>query len=63
MWGEMERSPALAAPGSNDFTGLIANSTAHTIGSEAEKFQALPDDQANNLCKRYRPLALKIAAA
>ena len=21
MWGEMERSPALAAPGSNDFTG------------------------------------------
>ena len=39
MWEEMERSPALAAPGSNDFTGLIAKHNRQTIGAKAEKFK------------------------
>jgi RNA polymerase sigma factor (sigma-70 family) len=62
MWGETERSPALAAPGSNNFAGLIASSTISKIGSTDEKFQGPLDEEANDLCKRYLPLAYKIAA-
>jgi hypothetical protein len=61
MWEQMERSPVLAAPGSNDFTGLIANSTARTIGKDRRKLQVLSDDDANNLAERYIPLVRKIA--
>jgi RNA polymerase sigma factor (sigma-70 family) len=61
MCGETERSPALAAPGSNNYTGLIASSTTETIGAKASKVQGLSDDDANDLCERYKPLAFKIA--
>ena len=54
-WGEI-RSPVLAAPSFNDCVGLIATSTNLIVGEEDEDPQA-----ANDLCKRYKPLALKIA--
>ena len=41
MWEETQRSPMLAAPGSNDFTGLIASTTVKTIGQDGDKSQAL----------------------
>jgi RNA polymerase sigma factor (sigma-70 family) len=55
MWGEMERSPVLAAPSFNNF--IAANSTSK-IGENEEEIQA---HEANDLCERYRPLAFKIA--
>ena len=61
MWEERERSPALAAPGSNDFGGLIASSTTKEDGANDDELQAT--SKANDLCERYRPLALKIAAS
>ena len=61
MWEEMERSPALAAPGSNHYGGLIASSTSQSIGAKATKLQALSDEDANDLCLSYRPLAFSIA--
>ena len=61
MWEEIERSPALAAPGSNNNAGLLANSTVEKIGSEGGKVQVLSDDDANDLCERYKLLAFKIA--
>ena len=57
MWGEVERSPVLAAPSFNDYVGLAATSTNLIVGEEDEETQA-----ANDLCKRYVPLALKIAS-
>jgi RNA polymerase sigma factor (sigma-70 family) len=47
----------LAAPGSNDIGGLIAN----TSGREAEKVQVLSDEEANELCEKYLPLAYRTA--
>jgi RNA polymerase sigma factor (sigma-70 family) len=61
MWEEMERSPALAALGSNNYAGLIVSSNSQSIGTTANKVQALSVDDANDLCERYRPLAFKIA--
>ena len=62
MWGEeMERSPVLGAPGSNDYCGLIAGSTNAKSGSEASNFQGLSNEDANDLCERYLPLAYKMA--
>ena len=61
MWGEVEGSPVLAAPGSNDYSGLIASTTNAKSGSEACSFQGLSNEDANKLCVRYRPLALKTA--
>jgi RNA polymerase sigma factor (sigma-70 family) len=61
MWEETERSPALAAPGSNDYVGLCANSTAEIVGSKTSKVQALSDEDANNLALRFKPLAFSIA--
>ena len=57
MWGEVERSPVLAAPSFNDYVGLAATSTNLIVGEEDEETQA-----ANDLCKRYVPLARKIAS-
>jgi RNA polymerase sigma factor (sigma-70 family) len=60
MWGEIEmwgeiRSPVLAAPSFSDCIGT--NSSTLTIDGEDDE-----DPQAeNDLCKRYKPLALKIA--
>jgi DNA-directed RNA polymerase specialized sigma subunit len=55
VWGEIERSPVLAAPSFNDCIGT--NSYTLIInGEDDEETQA-----ANDLCERYRPLALKIA--
>ena len=61
MCREMERSPALAAPGSNDFTGLIASTTVQTVGAKADKVQAPCLEETNDLCERYRLLAFRIA--
>ena len=61
MWGEVERSPVLAAPGSNDYSGLIASTTNAKSGSEASDFQGLSNEDANDLCERYLPLAFKTA--
>jgi RNA polymerase sigma factor (sigma-70 family) len=61
MWERAERSPALPAPGSNNYSGLIASSTIKNDGSEAYNFQGLSDEDANDLCERYLPLAYKIA--
>ena len=57
MWGEVERSPVLAAPSFNDYVGLTATSTNLIVGEDDEETQA-----ANDLCKRYVPLARKIAS-
>ena len=56
MWGEVERSPVLAAPSFNDYVSLAATSTNLIVGEEDEDPQA-----ANDLCEKYEPLALKIA--
>jgi RNA polymerase sigma factor (sigma-70 family) len=61
MWGEVEvwgeiRSPVLAAPSFNDYIGLTASSTNLVVGEDDEETQA-----ANDLCEKYKPLALKIA--
>jgi RNA polymerase sigma factor (sigma-70 family) len=56
MCGEVERSPVLAAPSFNDCVGLTATSTNLIVGEEEEETQA-----ANDLCEKYKPLALKIA--
>src|SRR6478752_112638 len=56
MWGEIERSPVLAAPDFNNCVGLIATSTNLIVGEDDEETQA-----ANDLCLSYLPLAYKIA--
>ena len=56
MWGDIEGSPVLAAPSFNDCVGLTATSTYSIGGEEDEGPQA-----ANDLCEKYKPLALKIA--
>ena len=61
MWGEVEESPVFAAPGSNDYSGLIASSTNAKSGSEACGFQGLSNEDANDLCERYLPLAFRTA--
>src|SRR4029077_19145554 len=62
MWeGAMERNPALGAPGSNTYTGLIASSTNAISGSNPGKAQALSIEDVADLCVRYRPLAFSIA--
>jgi RNA polymerase sigma factor (sigma-70 family) len=57
MWGEIERSPVLAAPSFNDYVGLTATSTNLISGEEDQDAQA-----ANDRCKKYLPLARKIAS-
>jgi DNA-directed RNA polymerase specialized sigma subunit len=61
MWGEREGSPVFAAPGSNNYSGLIASSTNIAIRENAGKFQGLSDKEANDLCDKYKLLAYKIA--
>jgi len=61
MWEETERSPVLAAPDSNNFTGLTGNSTTLNIGETDENFQGLSDEEANELCVKHRKFAFKIA--
>jgi RNA polymerase sigma factor (sigma-70 family) len=56
MWGEIERSPVLAAPSFNDYVGLTATST-YSIGGEEDENPQAPND----LCEKYLPLAHKIA--
>jgi RNA polymerase sigma factor (sigma-70 family) len=55
MWGEIERSPVLAAPSFNHCIGTTS-STILIDGEDDEKTQA-----ANDLCLSYLPLAYKIA--
>ena len=59
MWDGMERSPAIAAPGSNNYRSLIASATSAAIGSNARKFQAPTKEE---LYKEYQPLVRGIAA-
>ena len=55
MWeGEMGRNPALGAPGSNTYTGLIASSTNKEIGANSRKLQALTDEDASPLIYAWR---------
>src|SRR6476620_7714744 len=62
MWeGGIGKNPVLGAPGSKDYSGLIAGSTNAKSGSEAIDFQGLSNKEANDLCERYLPLAYKIA--
>src|SRR5215475_15627212 len=62
MWVvEMQGSPVLAAPGSKNNCGLIASATIRNGGREECNFQGLSDDERNDLCKRYLPLACKMA--
>ena len=56
MWGEIERSPVLAAPSFNDCIGTNS-STLIIDGGNDEETQA-----ANDLCERYRLYAFKIAS-
>ena len=56
MMEEIERSPVLAAP---SFSNCIRLTTTTVIGEHDEEPQA---DGEDNLCKAYRPLALKIAS-
>jgi RNA polymerase sigma factor (sigma-70 family) len=55
------RNPVLAAPGPNDYSGLIASPTTAKSGSESSNLQGLSDEEANDLCERYLPLAYKVA--
>ena len=56
MWMEMERSPALAAPGSNNY-GNVGNRTSGPVGGiSTEKNQALSNAQFA-LVASYLPLA------
>jgi RNA polymerase sigma-B factor len=59
MWGEVEGSPVFAAPGSNDYCGLIASTTNANSGSEGDEFQGPFNPHA--LCKSWELLAYKIA--
>jgi RNA polymerase sigma factor (sigma-70 family) len=60
MWGEMEQTPALAAPGSNDFGNSDNRLTGPIGGIDADKNQALSDDQFD-LVFSYLPLAHSLA--
>jgi RNA polymerase sigma factor (sigma-70 family) len=55
------RNPVLDAPGSNNHSGLIASSTYENSGSIVSNFQGLSEEETNNLCERYLPLAYKTA--
>jgi len=59
MWGEVKGSPVFAAPGSNDYCGLIASTTNANSGSEGDEFQGPFNPHA--LCKSWELLAYKIA--
>jgi RNA polymerase sigma factor (sigma-70 family) len=61
MWEETERSPVLAAPGSNNYSGLIASSTSNKGRSDACEFQGLSEKEANDLCLQFDRLVCKIA--
>jgi DNA-directed RNA polymerase sigma subunit (sigma70/sigma32) len=63
MWEETERSPALAAPGSNNFAGLIASSTNASIGSKQGKVQGgqLSGKERDRLANELLPLVDEIA--
>jgi len=57
MWGEVEKSPVFAAPGSSDYCGLIASTTNANSGSEDDEFQGPFNPHA--LCKSWELLAAK----
>ena len=62
MWEEIERSPVLATPGSNTYAGLIASSTNQSFGAKVGNRQVLSEKEEADLCKKYRPLVLSLAA-
>ena len=62
MWEGKERNPVLAAPGSNNFVGLIASTSNQTIGAKTTKHQALSEKEADALCREYTPLVLSQAS-
>jgi hypothetical protein len=62
MWEGKERNPVLAAPGSNNFVGLIASTSNQTIGAKTTQHQALSEKEADALCREYTPLVLSQAS-
>jgi RNA polymerase sigma factor (sigma-70 family) len=61
MWEQEGRNPVLGAPGSNNYSGLIASSTIEDSGAKHETFQSLSEKEANDLCVQYGDLAKSIA--
>jgi len=62
MWEQQGgRNPVLAAPGSNDYSGLIASSTNNKGRSKPHEFQGLPEKEANDFCLQFDRLVCKIA--
>ena len=62
MWGGLEvGNPVLTAPGSGDFTGIQLETCGS--GEKDRKRQGLTIEDADDLCLRYRPLAMKIACS
>jgi len=51
----------LAAPGSNDYRGLLATSTTAVSRADGTKFQELSNKEANELCEQHIGLAYNIA--
>jgi RNA polymerase sigma factor (sigma-70 family) len=58
---EVGRNPVFAAPGSNDYRGLIASSTNNKGRSKAHEFQGLPEKEANDFCLQFDRLVCKMA--
>jgi RNA polymerase sigma factor (sigma-70 family) len=61
MCNDKMENPALGAPGSNNYSGLIATSTSQSLGASAHKVQVLSDEEAAKFSLSYRPLAFAIA--
>lgn len=59
---EGKRNPVLAAPGSDNYSGLIASTSNQTIGAKATKHQGLSEKEADALCREYKPLVLSEAS-
>jgi RNA polymerase sigma factor (sigma-70 family) len=55
------RNPVLGAPGSNNYSGLIASSTTETSREHGTKFQQLTEKEANALCEKHIKHAYNIA--
>ena len=51
----------MAAPGSDNYSGLLAGSTTLVSRANNEKLQGLSDKEANELCKQHERLAYNIA--
>jgi hypothetical protein len=55
------RNPVLGAPGSNNYSGLIASLCTETSRSNSKKFQGPPEKEITDLCKQHEKLAYNVA--